>query len=81
MRNIFIFTILVSLLSSPSWSESIEDWVERDGPFYKSLLILYLWVRYLYKNGLFKKGERWRVRRDKGIMMILETKVTKILEK
>ena len=37
MRNIFIFTLLVSLLYSPSWSESLtmDDLVERDDLNYK----------------------------------------------
>ena len=33
--SIFLFIIFISLFSSPSWSETWDDLVERDGLFYK----------------------------------------------
>ena len=67
MRNIFIFTLLVSLLSSPSWSESIEDWVERDGPFYKKFTdTLFTGEISRIKKESLKKG-KMEVRRARNL--------------
>ena len=67
MRNIFIFTLLVSLLSSPSWSESIEDWVERDGPFYKNFTdTLFTGEISRIKKESLKKG-KMEVRRERNL--------------
>ena len=59
MRNIFIITLLLYLLSSPSWSETIEDLVERGGLYYKKFTDTPFTGEISgIQNGKFIKGKR-----------------------
>ena len=59
MRNIFIITTLISLLSLPTWSESIEDLVERNGLYYKKFTDTPFTGEISgIQNGKFIKGKR-----------------------
>ena len=55
-----LITILfVSLLSSPSWSETIDDLVERNGFYYKKFTdVPYTGEISGLENGTFRKGKK-----------------------
>ena len=60
MRNIFIITILLSLFSSPSWSETLtlEDLVLRNNRYYKKFTdVPFTGEIFGLENGRFKNGE------------------------
>ena len=60
MRNIFIITILLSLFSSPSWSETLtlEDLVLRNNLYYKKFTdVPFTGEIFGLENGRFKNGE------------------------
>ena len=60
MRNIFIITILLSLFSSPSWSEtlSMDDLVMRNNLYYKKFTdVPFTGEIFGLENGRFKNGE------------------------
>ena len=79
MRNIFIITLLVSLISLPSWSEplTIKDLVRRDNLLYKKFSDTPFTGEVQGKqNGKVRKGKRhgvWRWYHDNGQ---LKTRVT-----
>ena len=61
MRNIFIFTLIVSLLSLPSWSETltINDLVTRNNLYYKKFTDTPFTGEILgIEEGKFRKGKR-----------------------
>ena len=70
MRNIFTIITLISLLSSPSWSETIEDLVERGGLYYKKFTETPFTGEISGKeNGKFNKGKkegRWVYYHENG---------------
>ena len=59
MKIIVLITFLVSIFSSPSWSETIEDLVERGGLYYKKFTETPFSGEISGKeNGKFKKGKK-----------------------
>ena len=61
MRNIFIITLLVSLISLPSWSETltINDLVTRNNLYYKKFTdVPFTGDISGIEKGKFKKGKR-----------------------
>ena len=66
----FITILFITLLSSPSWSETMEDLVKRDGLYYKKFTdVPFSGVITGQRNGKIKKGKRsglWKIYNENG---------------